>query len=67
MYTDGISEAFDPAGDQYQEQRLLAFLTATAEHSARAIGVSTLADVAQFVDHAEQSDDITLMVIRYGN
>jgi len=66
MYTDGISEAFNPAGEQYEEQRLLAFVAQSKDLSANALGSSSLADVEKFVDNAEQSDDITLMVIRYG-
>ena len=66
MYTDGISEAFNLAGEQYEEQRLLAFVDRAKDLSAEALGSSSLADVENFVDSAEQSDDITLMVIHYG-
>jgi len=66
MYTDGISEAFNPAGEQYEEQRLLAFIARAKDLSADALGSSALADVEKFVGTAEQSDDITLMVIHYG-
>jgi sigma-B regulation protein RsbU (phosphoserine phosphatase) len=66
MYTDGISEAFNPAGEQYEEERLLAFVARAKDLSATALGSSSLADVEKFVDSAEQSDDITLMVIHYG-
>jgi len=66
MYTDGISEAFNPAGEQYEEQRLLTFVAQSKDLSANALGSSSLTDVEKFVDNAEQSDDITLMVIRYG-
>ncbi len=67
MYTDGISEAFNPAGEQYEEERLLAFVARATDLSADALGTSSLADVEKFVDKAEQSDDITLMVIHYGS
>ena len=66
MYTDGISEAFNPAREQYEEERLLAFVAKEKEISAEALGTSSLADVEKFVATAEQSDDITLMVIHYG-
>jgi sigma-B regulation protein RsbU (phosphoserine phosphatase) len=66
MYTDGISEAFNPAGEQYEEQRLLAFIDRSKDLSAEALGSSSLAEVEKFVESAEQSDDITLMVIHYG-
>jgi len=67
MYTDGISEAFNPAREQYDEERLLAFVAQAKELSADALAAAVLADVEKFVDGAEQSDDITLMVIHYGS
>ena len=67
MYTDGISEAFNPEREQYEDERLLAFIAQANDLSADALGSSSLADVEKFVDGAEQSDDITLMVIHYGS
>ena len=66
MYTDGISEAFNPQREQYEETRLLALVSHTNDVSAEALGTAALADVEKFVGTAEQSDDITLMVIHYG-
>ncbi len=66
MYTDGISEAFNPEREQYEEERLLALVAQADDISAEALGTLSLADVEKFVDSAEQSDDITLMVIHYG-
>ena len=67
MYTDGISEAFNPAGEQYEDERLVALIAQTTDSSAEGLGAATLADLEKFVDTAVQSDDITLMVIHYGN
>ena len=67
MYTDGISEAFNPAGEQYDDKRLRALVAQSTDNSAEGLGASTLADVERFVGTAVQSDDITLMVIRYDN
>jgi sigma-B regulation protein RsbU (phosphoserine phosphatase) len=67
MYTDGISEAFNAKRELYEEERLLDFIAQEKDINADALGTSSLADVEKFVDGAEQSDDITLMVIHYGN
>ncbi|UCB54531.1 MAG: serine/threonine-protein phosphatase, partial [Thiotrichales bacterium] len=67
MYTDGISEAFNTRKEQYEEERLLALVEQAMDRSAEALGTATLTDVEKFVDDAEQSDDITLMVIHYGH
>ena len=66
MYTDGISEAFNPQKQQYEETRLLDLVAQARDVSAESLGTSSLADVEKFVGTAEQSDDITLMVIHYG-
>ena len=66
MYTDGISEAFNPEKELYGEERLLALAAQADDISAEALGAFSLADVEKFVENAEQSDDITLMVIHYG-
>ena len=66
MYTDGISEAFNRERTQYGEERLFAFVEKSKDLSADALGTATLLDVEKFVGTAEQSDDITLMVIHYG-
>lgn len=67
MYTDGISEAFNTHQEQYGEDRLLALTAASIDLSAESLASATLADVKTFVGTAEQSDDITLMVIHYGS
>jgi sigma-B regulation protein RsbU (phosphoserine phosphatase) len=66
MYTDGISEAFNSIGEQYDEKRLLNFVSQSNAVSATQLGKATLEDVSQFVKGAEQSDDITLLVLQYG-
>jgi sigma-B regulation protein RsbU (phosphoserine phosphatase) len=67
MYTDGISEAFNAAKEQYEEERLLSFVAQATSASAAELGELVLADVDRFVAGAEQSDDITLLVLQYGN
>jgi sigma-B regulation protein RsbU (phosphoserine phosphatase) len=66
MYTDGISEAYNINHEQYQEERLLEFVSHADVYSATELGEAVLADLEGFVSGAEQSDDITLMVIQYG-
>jgi sigma-B regulation protein RsbU (phosphoserine phosphatase) len=66
MYTDGISEAYNINHEHYQEERLLEFIGRSVAHSATTLGEAVLADLEDFVSDAEQSDDITLMVIQYG-
>jgi sigma-B regulation protein RsbU (phosphoserine phosphatase) len=67
MYTDGISEAFNSSGEQYSEERLISFVDNETDSNAEHLGKTIMADVDQFADVSEQSDDITLMVIFHGN
>ncbi len=69
LYTDGVTEAFDPDGREYGEERLERALrraaAAGAPDTAEAPARAVLADVHQFERGAPQADDITCMVLRY--
>ncbi|QVQ24844.1 SpoIIE family protein phosphatase [Achromobacter deleyi] len=62
-YTDGVTEAVNPNDAQYGDPRLLAVLSNPPVASA-SLAKRLLEDVQAFADGAEQSDDITLIVIR---
>lgn len=65
LYSDGITEACSPRGEQYGLQRLKCALSEHAELGvAEAIKNALLADVKQFMDGAVQADDITLIVAK---
>lgn len=66
LYSDGVTEAMDPGGALYGEERMVACLAKQhAEESAVEIVHRIQADVAKFARGAEQSDDITIMALRY--
>lgn len=65
LYTDGITEAHNPAQEEYSDQRLLAFLN-RQENQASSRWVENLRqDVNDFAAGAEQSDDLTLIVLNF--
>lgn len=65
LYTDGVSEAMDSGGQEFTEARLRDAL-GTAHAQAVDIVIQNVTQaVGQFVGEAEQSDDITCLVIRY--
>jgi phosphoserine phosphatase RsbU/P len=64
LYTDGVTEAMNASKQLYGEDRLLAFASAIAKDSSKNIATALREDVAAFVDGAEQSDDITILVLR---
>jgi phosphoserine phosphatase RsbU/P len=65
LYTDGVTEAMDPAGQFFSEQRLESILTQTKFASAREQIEHLTSQITDFAAGAEQSDDITALAIRY--
>jgi serine phosphatase RsbU (regulator of sigma subunit) len=63
LYTDGITEAFDEAGEEFGEPRLVEALRRCGELPTQAVLESIVEDVRRFSPH-EQGDDITLIVAR---
>ena len=66
LYTDGVTEALDPAGAPYSEERLRAFFRGAAlEGKPLAEQLSLLrGDIAAFAAGAEQADDITMLLLK---
>jgi len=65
LYTDGVSEAFDSAKRAFGRERLEAAVRARAQATALELCAGVVADVRAFAAGAEQSDDITLLVVRW--
>jgi serine phosphatase RsbU (regulator of sigma subunit) len=63
LYSDGITESFNDAGEEFGEQRLLEALHRNREMSPSAMIPSIVDDVRQFSAH-EQYDDMTLIVAK---
>jgi sigma-B regulation protein RsbU (phosphoserine phosphatase) len=63
LYTDGVTEAFSEADEQFGEKRLEAILTAQQEISAGSTIVAVKNAITEFAGQCEQSDDITMLVI----
>ena len=63
LYTDGITESFNAAGDEFGEERLVEALRHGRELSSTALVAAIVDEVKQF-SSLEQHDDITLIVAR---
>jgi serine phosphatase RsbU (regulator of sigma subunit) len=61
LYTDGITESCDRAGEEFGEKRVIESLTRHRNNSAAALVDAIVGDVKNFCPD-EQSDDITLIV-----
>jgi len=63
LYTDGITESFNTAGQEFGEQRLVESLRRNRELSSSALLAAIVAEVQQFNPH-EQHDDMTIIVAK---
>ncbi|MBQ9284262.1 MAG: SpoIIE family protein phosphatase, partial [Acidaminococcaceae bacterium] len=67
-YTDGVTEAMDEAGNVYSEERLQSILTGISTGNDIPVA-NILAELRKDIDahagEAEQSDDMTMLAIRY--
>ena len=64
MFTDGVTEAMNEAKEEFGTARLVETLEEVAMHNCQQIVDSVKADIATFVGEAEQSDDITMLVLK---
>jgi phosphoserine phosphatase RsbU/P len=64
-FSDGVTEAVNPAGELFGETRLEARLAdQLAAHPTEVLGM-VIAEVDQFMSLAPMADDVTLLVLRY--
>jgi sigma-B regulation protein RsbU (phosphoserine phosphatase) len=64
LYTDGLSEAEDPAGDMYDEKRVEEFVVRNRDLLLGGIVERLASEVGQFMNGAERKDDLTLLIAR---
>lgn len=64
LYTDGITEAMNVDNEFYGEERLEALLQKTNASTSNDLKDIIIKDVVEFIDSAEQHDDMTLVVIK---
>ncbi|HTK69874.1 MAG TPA: PP2C family protein-serine/threonine phosphatase [Candidatus Eisenbacteria bacterium] len=66
LFSDGVTDAENPVGDQYGEERLLEALAGSDRRSPDEILDRVLASVRAFAAEQPPADDVTVLVIRYG-
>ncbi|MGE0040222.1 MAG: SpoIIE family protein phosphatase [Vicinamibacterales bacterium] len=65
VYSDGVTEALDVAGEEFGEDRLVALLEADRDRSAQDILDRIVEAVQAFAGGAAQHDDVTALVMKY--
>ena len=64
LFTDGIKEAMNITHDEYGNSRFLTSMQKAVTQDFEQQIPSVLADIGTFTENAEQSDDITIVIIR---
>lgn len=64
MYTDGVTEAFNPQREQFDEDRLSETVTSLAKLPAEAVLKGVVDEVTSHAAETPQSDDLTMFVLR---
>ncbi|MGN0812272.1 MAG: SpoIIE family protein phosphatase [Candidatus Coproplasma sp.] len=65
VYTDGVTEAMNGEGKLYGEERLREVLNACKGGTCENICKATLNSIVSYADGAPQSDDITMLSVKY--
>ena len=65
LYTDGVTEAMDPDGKLFSEERLKSCLSRLKNKDIGAIIHGVAEEIKNFTKGTFQSDDITMLAVRY--
>ncbi len=65
LFTDGVTEAMNPVEDLYSEERLVKFLPTINNLSIEKFVEKISEDIQLHADGIPQSDDITMLALRY--
>jgi serine phosphatase RsbU (regulator of sigma subunit) len=65
LYTDGVTEAMNEAGELFSEERLEQALARADGSSLEEITRSVSHEVRRFAGGATQSDDLTMLIVKY--
>ena len=64
MYTDGVTEAINSQNEEFGTKRLDSILGRQGDSTCQQVIESIKAGIKEFVVDAEQSDDITMLVVK---
>jgi sigma-B regulation protein RsbU (phosphoserine phosphatase) len=65
IFSDGLTEALNVSGEEFGEERLLSCIKSNCEATPPALVECLLESVQQFSAGAEQTDDLTVLVLHY--
>ncbi|MCG8608467.1 SpoIIE family protein phosphatase [bacterium] len=64
IYTDGVTEAFNPEGQMFQESRLSQAVQGSGQNTAESVIERVRLSLDEFTSEAPQSDDIAIIAVK---
>jgi len=64
LFTDGVTEAKNSSEEEYSDERLRAKIIKNAKSNAKTVIDKITNDISKFSSNVEQSDDITLLIVK---
>jgi sigma-B regulation protein RsbU (phosphoserine phosphatase) len=64
VYSDGVTETWDPDGEEFGEDKLIALTIAKRGGGAEDVQSAILAEIERFEQGARATDDRTLVVLK---
>ena len=64
VYTDGVTEALNAAGEEFGEKRLMETLSVAANLSADEVSAELVRSIRDWCVAAPQHDDLTFVVLK---
>jgi serine phosphatase RsbU (regulator of sigma subunit)/pSer/pThr/pTyr-binding forkhead associated (FHA) protein len=64
-FSDGVTEALNPEGEEYMDDRLIACVRAHFGKAPQEMMDGLLADLRAFVRDEPQNDDVTMVIVKY--
>jgi serine phosphatase RsbU (regulator of sigma subunit)/pSer/pThr/pTyr-binding forkhead associated (FHA) protein len=64
-FSDGVTEAMNAAGDEFGDEHLVDLMNGRHGHEPQAVLDDLMKEVKAFCGDALQSDDVTMMAVRY--
>ncbi|NIL99925.1 MAG: SpoIIE family protein phosphatase [Acidobacteria bacterium] len=65
VFSDGVTEAENPAGEEYGDEQLASWLTDNRTSCATDLVAGILSEIDRFTDGAPAGDDVTVLVARH--
>jgi sigma-B regulation protein RsbU (phosphoserine phosphatase) len=65
LFSDGVTEARNPAGDEFGDDRLAAALNRVRTQPAQAVLDAVHKDLLAFRQSIPAEDDVTIMAVRF--